>query len=44
MVCELVVATVIVPVPVFLTTYILPFTPTAVGSVTVNVPVVHSIK
>jgi hypothetical protein len=42
-VCEEVVSTVIVPEPLFLTTYIFPASPTAVGNVTVNVPS-HSTK
>jgi hypothetical protein len=42
-VCEDVVFTVIVPEPLFLTTYILPAIPTAVGNVTEKVPL-QSIK
>ena len=41
MVCDDVVATVMVPAPLFLTMYTRPVAPTAVGSVTVNVPVVQ---
>jgi hypothetical protein len=37
------VATVIVPEPLFLIKYIFPATPTAVGNVTVKVPLVQSI-
>jgi hypothetical protein len=37
-VCEDVVFTVITPVPLFFTTYILPEIPTEVGNVMVNVP------
>jgi hypothetical protein len=43
MVCEDVVATVIVPEPEFFMKYILPLISTAVGRVTVKVPLVHSI-
>ena len=38
------VLTVIIPLPLFLTTCILPVIPTAVGSVTLKVPDVQSIK
>jgi hypothetical protein len=38
------VSTVITPLPLFLTTYILPAIPTAVESVTLKVPDVQSIK
>ena len=44
MVCDIVVLTVIVPLPEFFTTYNLPAIPTAVGSVTIKVPEVQSIK
>ena len=43
-VCDDVVSTVITPLPLFLTTCILPAIPTAVGSVTLKVPDVQSIK
>lgn len=42
-VCAPLQAIVIVPIPPFRTTYILPALPTAVGRVTVNVPLVQSI-
>ena len=43
-VCALVVASVIVPDPLFFIMYIWPLAPTAVGKVTVNVPEEQSIK
>ena len=42
-VCELVVSRVITQAPLFLTIYVCPVNPTAVGRVTVNVPDVQFI-
>ena len=44
MVCEDVVSIVVTPDPLFFIMYTLPALPTAVGSVTVNVPEVQSMK